>query len=121
MSKTWSSHAEMVSKLAKPGVEVLKTLTAEKVDLWHAVTGIVTEAGELMDAVKKHVIYDQPFNLANGAEELGDIEFYMEEARQNLHLLREAILEGNMRKLEKRYGEKYSDQAAQERKDKQNG
>lgn len=114
----WLDHEHMVNQLAKPGSEILKTLTAEKVDLWHAATGIVTEAGEFMDAVKKHVIYDQPFNLINGIEEMGDMEFYLQQARQNLHMARLVILNQNMIKLNKRYGDGYSDAAAQARADK---
>jgi MazG nucleotide pyrophosphohydrolase domain. len=117
--KTWENHGRMVGEIKKPGVHVLDNLTPERVDLWHAVTGVVTEAGELMDAVKKLVIYNKPLDLENVVEELGDLEFYLEQVRQNIRVGRAIILEKNMEKLGKRYSEGYSDKAAQERADKQ--
>ena len=112
------THPDLVKALKKPGQEILDTLTAEKCDLLHMAIGLAGESGELLDAVKKHVIYNQPLDLANVREELGDIEFFMEGIRQNLWLSRGEILVENIQKLQKRYGSKYSDAAAKERKDK---
>jgi hypothetical protein len=113
------THRIKVRKLAKSGDAVLRTLTPEKIDLWHAVTGIVTEAGELMDAVKKHMIYNQPLDLGNFEEELGDLEFYMEQARQNVGITRQTVLHGNNEKLAVRYADyEYTDDAAATRDDK---
>lgn len=72
-----------------------------------------------MDAIGKHVYYEQPLDIENVREELGDIEFYLEGLRQLLAMPRDETLEHNITKLSKRYGEKYSDVAAKERKDKQ--
>jgi len=108
----------MVDALKKPGTDILRSLTPEKVDLWHAVTGIVTEAGELMDAVKKHIIYNKELDIANVVEELGDLEFYMEQLRQNCQIIRSVVLALNMQKLAQRYDGHYSDGAARARVDK---
>lgn len=116
------THSELVSALVKPGAGITASLTPEKADLWHAVTGIVGEAGELIDAIKKHVVYNKPLDRENVIEELGDLEFYMEQLRQRLGITREECLEANITKLLTRYeGMKYSDQAAQARKDKEEG
>ena len=114
----FDSHAEMVANLKKPGHEVLRHLNPERVDLWHAVTGVMTEAGELLDAVKKLVIYNKMLDHANCIEELGDLEFYMEQVRQAIGVDRETVLRANMHKLWTRYGATYSDAAAQARADK---
>lgn len=112
-------HSELVRCLAKPGSEILKSLSAADCDLWHMGTGVVTEAGELLDAVKKIVIYRRPPDRENVVEELGDLEFYMEGLRQRCGITREETIEHNIRKLEKRYASlSYSDQAAQARADK---
>ena len=50
------------------------------------VVGVSGEAGELLDAVKKAVIYRKPLDLENVIEELGDLEFYMEGLRQGLEI-----------------------------------
>lgn len=114
------NHGDMVAALVKPGKNILDSLTSEKCDLWHGATGIVGEAGELVDAIKKHVIYNKPLDRENVIEELGDLEFYMAQVRHNLNITREECLEQNIKKLSVRYeGLKYSDTAAQTRADKQ--
>ncbi len=81
--------------------------------------GISGEAGELLDAIKKQVIYRKPLDRENVLEELGDLEFYMEGIRQGLGITREQCLAANIAKLGKRYeGMRYTDTAAQERADK---
>ena len=117
-------HSEMVTDLAKPGADILATLTPEKAHLLHMAIGISGEAGELLDAIKKYVIYNKELDVENVVEELGDLEFYIEGLRQGVNLDREHTLEKNIDKLARgpksRYkGGKYSDKAAQERADKQ--
>jgi NTP pyrophosphatase (non-canonical NTP hydrolase) len=116
----WDNYEDMVSELPKDPAQIIRELTPTKVSMWHAATGVVGEAGELIDAVKKCVIYNQSISdhLEHIIEEMGDLEFYMEQLRQLLGLNRNQILNANMRKLNVRYGEGYSDKAAKDRKDK---
>lgn len=58
-------HQDLVAALVKPGADIQDTLTPGKVHLLHMALGIVTEAGELADAIKKHVMYNQPLNFDN--------------------------------------------------------
>lgn len=112
-------HSDMVYRLVKSGAAIQATLTAHKVDFWHGATGVVTEAGELLDAAKKYCIYNKPIDKVNVIEELGDIEFYLEQVRQSLDITRDQTLEANIAKLKVRYdGLVYSDTAAQARADK---
>lgn len=112
-------HQDMVAALVKPGINVLDTLTPEKVNFWHGATGVATEAGELLDAAKKFCIYNKPLDRINVIEELGDIEFYLEQVRQEIGISREETLIANMDKLGERYKNfKYTDQAAITRADK---
>lgn len=118
------NYEDMVRDLAKPGDEILASLTPEKAHLLHMAIGAAGEAGELLDAVKKYVIYNKPLDLNNVIEELGDLEFYMEGVRQGVDVTREDVIEANVYKLatgpKARYkGGKYSDKAAQDRADKQ--
>jgi NTP pyrophosphatase (non-canonical NTP hydrolase) len=114
------SHAEMVQALAKPGEDILKELTPERVAAVHMIIGISGESGELTDAVKKWIVYEKPIDKENLKEELGDLEFYMEGLRQIFGITREETLVGNMNKLSKRYQNFiYSNQRAQDRADKQ--
>lgn len=110
---------DMVAALAKPGSDILSSLTPEKAHLWHMATGVSGEAGELTDAIKRCTIYNKQIDWDNVVEELGDLEFYMEGIRSALGISREFTLEKNIEKLGKRYRDLvYSDQAAQERADK---
>ena len=114
-----TAHQEMVKALVKPPGEILASLTPEKVALLHAALGIATEAGEILSAVKAHVIYNRPLDCENILEEAGDSEFYWEDLRRNLGFSRLDALQHNLKKLAKRYENfKYSDQAAQQRADK---
>jgi NTP pyrophosphatase (non-canonical NTP hydrolase) len=112
------AHTEMVLALAKPGEDVLASLTPEKAHLWHMITGLSGEVGELLDSIKKHVIYNKELDIGNVVEEKGDIEFYLKGLRTALNITREEVLRHNLLKLAKRYGGKYSDSAAQARADK---
>ncbi len=113
------THPQLVAGLVKPGAAIIATLTPAEAHLWHMVTGVSGEAGELLDAIKKHVIYRKPLDRENVTEELGDLEFYMEGIRQALHIERDEVLLHNIAKLSTRYHQlNYSDKAAQERADK---
>jgi NTP pyrophosphatase (non-canonical NTP hydrolase) len=113
-------HSEMVTRLTKPGQAILDQMTAEKANLMHAAVGVAGEGGELLDAVKKHVIYNKPLDRANVLEELGDIEYFLEQIRQALGIERQQCLDANIEKLSVRYRDfLYSDQQAHDRRDKQ--
>lgn len=94
----------------------------EKVMAIHAALGVCGEAGELGDAIKKEYIYGKPRDLVNIVEELGDLEFYMQQIRNHYGVDREYVLQCNAEKLSKRYvGLKYTDAAAIARADKKTG
>lgn len=113
------NHSDMVAQLAKPGQDIVDQLTAADAHTLHMAVGISGESGELLDAVKKAVMYRKQIDMENIIEELGDLEFYMEGLRQGLGITREETIEANIEKLGKRYkGHNYSDQQAQDRADK---
>jgi len=112
-------HAKLVSGLTKPGADIAAQMTDEKANLLHMVVGIAGEAGELLDGIKKHVIYQQPLDLVNTVEELGDLEFYMQGLRAEIKVSRDAVLEFNTKKLSERYSSgAYTDWDAIRRADK---
>lgn len=113
-----NEFSNMVRALAKPGQDIIFSLTPARAHLLHMAVGVSGEAGELLDNVKKYVVYNKPFDIVNMTEEMGDIEFYLEGIRQVTGITREQTIEANIAKLGKRYSQGYSDQAAQERADK---
>ena len=117
--KLGTDYSEMVNQLAGRGADTLKRLSADQLEHLHAAMGISGEAGELLDAVKKHVFYQQPLDYLHVVEELGDLEFYLEWLRVKVGVDREETLRANMEKLAIRYPKyKYTDAAAAARADK---
>lgn len=104
-------YDEFVRKLFK--------LNAACGDLMHAAIGICGEAGELGDAIKKHVVYNKDLDRANVIEELGDLRFYMQAMQNLLGITEQEVLQHNACKLMVRYENlEYSDKSAQARADK---
>lgn len=113
-------HDKLVAALAKPGEDICSIMDSEKADLMHGAVGVCTEAGELLDAVKKAVFYNKPLDIENVIEELGDLEFYIRMVRRNVGVSREETLAANILKLNKRYASgTYSDDQARRRADKE--
>jgi len=77
-------------------------------DLLHATIGISTEAGELLDAVKKHLFYGKKLDIVNIHEELGDIVWYMSMLIEWSGTTYEEVMERNIDKLRVRYPEKFT-------------
>jgi NTP pyrophosphatase (non-canonical NTP hydrolase) len=112
-------HTFLVSKLVKPGMAIKEEMTADSAHLIHMIMGLCGETGELLDAIKKSVIYNKTLDIENVIEELGDIEFYLEGLRQSLGITRDETLSENISKLTVRYADlSYTDKAAQKRADK---
>lgn len=80
--------------------------------LIHYAFGLGTEVGELQDAVKKVLAYGKPLDVVNIKEELGDIKWYFARLCKLFNLTIEEIDETNINKLQKRYGDKFTEHAA---------
>lgn len=83
--------------------------------LLHAGIGLSTEAGEFMDALKKHIFYGKELDRVNLKEELGDLFWYMAIACDELDIEFEPIMVRNIEKLRARYGEKFTEEKAENR------
>lgn len=66
------SHSRMVQELKSDNFAIHRVPP----DILHAILGISTESGELVDAVKRAIFYDLPFDYVNADEEMGDKSFY---------------------------------------------
>ncbi len=103
-----AAYKELADRL-----QVLNTLR-----LLHGAIGICGEAGELMDAVKKHIMYGKELDKNNIKEELGDLCWYMSLVMESVGTNWEEVMKMNHDKLEKRYPSGFTEKAAQERADK---
>ncbi len=85
------------------------------VRILHAAMGVSTEAGELLDAVKKYVFYGKPLDETNLFEEVGDIFWYLAIMADELGFDFETAMQKNIAKLQARYGAAFSSERAQKR------
>lgn len=81
-------------------------------NLLHGAIGISTEAGELLDAFKKHIYYGKELDVVNLKEEIGDIMWYIAILCRELNLDMDDILQTNIDKLKARYPEKFTSHQA---------
>lgn len=81
-------HSELVRRLAKPGSQIAKEMTADGAHLLHMIVGVCGEAGELLEAITATAVCHLPLNRSNVVEELGDLEFYLEGLRQGCQITR---------------------------------
>jgi NTP pyrophosphatase (non-canonical NTP hydrolase) len=80
--------------------------------LTHYLLGVGTEAGELQDALKKHLIYGKELDRANLIEEIGDLSWYVARTLELLGSSFEEAMNKNIAKLRARYGDKFTEYAA---------
>ncbi len=78
-------------------------------DEMHMVLGISTEAGELLDAYKKHFAYGKDLDKTNVGEEIADIMWYISNLCRMLNIDMEEMLQRNIAKLKARYPEKFDE------------
>lgn len=100
-----NDHRPIVERLSKD----------HTVRVLHAAMGVSTEAGELLDAVKKYVYYGQPLDETNLFEEVGDIFWYLAILADELGFDFETAMHKNIAKLQARYGAAFSSERAQVR------
>ena len=117
-----TKYTEFVRALAKPGQDIVSEITPLDAHRLHMAVGISGEAGELLDAVKKAVIYRKQLDIANVKEECGDLLFYITGILDSIGSNLDQVIAENMEKLSKRYQSlSYSNNQAINRLDKEHG
>jgi NTP pyrophosphatase (non-canonical NTP hydrolase) len=81
-------------------------------DELHMVIGISTEAGELLDAYKKHFAYGKELDTINVGEEIADIMWYISNLCRLLNINLEEMQQRNIDKLKARFPEKFTKENA---------
>lgn len=80
--------------------------------LLHVAMGLSTEAGEFLDQLKKHLFYEKDLDLVNLLEEMGDSDWYMNLGCDAMGVTMKEVEEANIKKLAKRFGERFSKDGA---------
>jgi len=78
----------------------------------HGLMGVCTEAGELMDPLKRELIYGKGLDEVNVMEECGDLLWYIALALDAAGYTMEEAMEKNIAKLRARYPEKFTEEDA---------
>ena len=111
MNNEFATYQQLAMRTAKP------LPTSES--LLHAALGLAGEAGEFADCIKKHWVYGQKLDVQNAIEEIGDCLWFCALACETLGVDMGQVAAMNIDKLRKRYPEKYADELAALRADKQ--
>ena len=99
-STNFVDFADRIGELDREGANIERLLTAG--------VGINAEGGEFLEIIKKMVFQGKPWNDGNREHliiELGDIMWYVAQACIALEVSFDDVIEGNVKKLEKRYPE----------------
>lgn len=81
----------------------------------HGVIGIASEAGELVECLLKSLEPEEPLDIVNLGEELFDADWYKAVITDECNINWEEEWERIINKLRARFGEKYSDERANNR------
>lgn len=92
------------------------TLNPKVIRLMHAALGLATESAEILEALYKYIFETSTLDNINLIEEGGDQFWYLAILSDALMSSFEDMQDRNIRKLKARYGDKFSEQAATERK-----
>ena len=105
---TSENYVENVLRTESPGnSETVARLTEpQTIRLLHAAMGMVTEAAELLDMLKKHIFYGKILDLINAKEEIGDSQWYSGLGIDIIGATFDEVLTTNIEKLRARYPEK---------------
>lgn len=119
-----ASHLIPVNGFKLSEYELLALRTAKwfddnKMNLMHAGMGLSSDAGEALDVVKAHTIYGKEFDREHFVEELGDSLWFIVLACKAAGVSLDYVAARNIAKLRQRYPNKYSDEQAIARADKE--
>ena len=114
MQITSENYVEHVTRTDTPITpELIERLqNPNTIRLLHAAMGMASEAGEMIDMLKKHLFYGTPIDWINAKEEIGDQSWYIGLAIDVMKTTMNEILTLNIEKLQIRYPEKFSEYCA---------
>lgn len=92
-----------------------RNVLQKEMRLMHVVIGLSGEVGEIATAVQRAVYYKKgEIDAINLKEEIGDIMWYVALMCNTMGFSLEDVMQSNIRKLQARYPDKYSDHLADE-------
>lgn len=92
--------------------EARKEDAGEKAELIHAAFGVVGEANEVADLIKKHIFYRQPIDEKKMLRELGDAYHFLDRIADMFGYTDDECRAENVVKLKERFGDSYTHEKA---------
>lgn len=102
--RTEADQQKILDRLVQLGPQAMR--------LDNAVRGLANDTGEVCNSVKNYIEYGKPLDVSNLMEELGDCCWRIAQACAATGITFEEVLKANVRKLQVRYPQKYSDAQA---------
>ena len=114
MNITSDNYVENAIKTESVDFDKIKDRLSNKdtIRLLHAAMGASTETGEFVDMLKKHIFYGKDIDFVNAKEEIGDVLWYAAIAADVLKETMNNIMTVNIKKLKKRYPDKFTENDA---------
>lgn len=106
------NYEKLSERTEAPITEATLQRIAVSARLLHSAMGMVTEAAEALDMLKKNFFYGKPLDLVNFSEEIGDGQYYAAMGANALGQTLDEIQTINFQKLFARYGDKFSEDRA---------
>lgn len=92
-----------VNEYQKAAMATLNPALDKKDVLINGVMGLCGESGEAIDIVKKWLMQGHELDKKHLVRELGDVAWYLAEAATALDVPLEAVFQGNLDKLRRRF------------------
>ena len=92
-----------INDFQQKSTRTLNRALPDSEQLLNMVIGLVGEAGEVLDLLKKHRYQGHDLNKKKLAEELGDVFYYLAGVATSVNIDLDKIAQGNIDKLMKRY------------------
>lgn len=102
-SNSYQETAYEFSSLKDVPDDAQIVITGKQWKLVNMVLGMVGEAGEVADMLKKHLFQGHPLDEYAMGEEVGDTQWYVAGAAKVLGYYLDSIQQSNIRKLTRRY------------------
>jgi len=102
-------YMKNVKRTESPNFSVSnKRFSVSNKRLVHGAIGCCTEAGEIMDIIKKSLFYSRGIKKWDLVEEIGDMLWYIGILCDELEISFEEIMDMNIKKLKERYSKQFT-------------
>lgn len=106
-----------IKEYQEKATRTVNTRLSRKDQLSNLCMGLCGESGEVVDYLKKCIYHDHKLEKEKLFEELGDIMWYLTNIATLFNLPMDNILDKNIKKLEERYPEGFSEEKSINRKE----